>query len=169
MDTLILVNKQDQEVGFANKYTTHKLGLLHRAFSIVILRKNGGTTEILLQQRAKSKYHSPGLWTNSCCSHFIPGMNNCPNERLQFEMGLTTNLEYAGKFYYKAALGDMTEHEIDYVYLGFIESLKPKINPSEVMDYKWEDFKKLAGEMLDPRIYTPWLSGVLQVVKERVK
>lgn len=167
MDTLILVNGSDQQIGLADKMTTHQLGLLHRAFSIVLLRNNNGVLETLLQQRAHSKYHAGGLWTNTCCSHFLPAIEDCVPKRLQYEMGMKANLKYAGKFKYKAKLGSLIEHEIDHVYYGLVAS-DPIINPKEVMAYDWVDFNELASSELDPDLYTPWLANVLQIVKAQL-
>lgn len=170
MDTLILVNKQDQIIGLADKLTTHKLGLLHRAFSIVILRKQAETIQVLLQQRSLNKYHGGGLWTNTCCSHFVPETE--PNMRLQqrlkYEMGLSADLQYAGSFIYKARLGELIEHELDHVYCAFLENSEPTPNKNEVMATKWVDFKQLINEQPNLPTYSPWLSPVLALIQAKI-
>lgn len=163
MDTLILVNEHDECTGFADKLTAHKLGLLHRAFSIVILKKETNKTYMLLQRRALKKYHGAGLWSNSCCSHFLPGVKDHERliARLKFEMGIESSLSYIGKFQYFADLGTMREHEIDHVYLGTVDSkTQPIINTDEVMEFAWVDVEVLKHENLYNKKYSPWFAQV---------
>ena len=167
MDTIILVNEHDECTGFADKITAHKLGLLHRAFSIVILKKNANKTFMLLQRRSLGKYHGAGLWSNSCCSHFLPGVadNDRLVDRLKFEMGLEASLNYIGKFKYYADLGTMKEHEIDHIYIGTVDSkTQPTVNPNEVMDFAWIDFELLKNENLYNKKYSPWFAQVCEKV-----
>ena len=133
-DQLILVDEQDNPIGTCEKMEAHRKGLLHRAFSVFIFDAQG---RMLLQQRALSKYHSGGLWTNACCSHPFPGEDNltAATRRLQEELGFTTSLRKAFDFYYRAAFDNgLTEHEFDHVFVGQYEGTL-EVNPQEVMDY----------------------------------
>src|SRR5689334_9028970 len=117
---VILVDEQDNPLGFAEKLTAHQQGLCHRAFSVFVLRKNP-EWEILLQQRAQDKYHSPNLWTNTCCSHPLPGetIQSAAERRLKEECGISLPLTIIGRFHYIAELDNgLTENEVDYVLLG---------------------------------------------------
>lgn len=133
---VILVNEQDEAIGLMEKMEAHEKGLLHRAFSILIFNSEG---EMLLQQRALSKYHSPGLWTNACCSHPRNGETilEAANRRLSEEMGMQTELSVLTHFIYKADFDNgLTEHELDYVVKGFTNE-NPTINPDEVNAFRW--------------------------------
>lgn len=171
---VILVDEQDNIIGEEEKLKAHQKGLLHRAFSIVIYRKNNNNIEILLQKRALTKYHCAGQWTNTCCSH--PQKNikiiNCLNTRLEFEMGITDqNLEFADTFIYnEPCKGGLIEHELDHVYLGeFINSpINP--NPNEVCDFKWEPLNALLKDMeAQPQTYTPWLNSVIKITQNKLQ
>jgi isopentenyl-diphosphate delta-isomerase len=118
IEQVILVNEQDQPVGACEKMSAHEQGLLHRAFSVFIFNSRG---RLLLQQRSKGKYHSGGLWTNTCCSHPRPGetTEDAAYRRLQEEMGFQTELFHAFTFTYRAELDkELVEHEIDHVFTG---------------------------------------------------
>ena len=133
---VILVNEQDEAIGLMEKMEAHEKGLLHRAFSVLIFNSNG---EMLLQQRALSKYHSPGLWTNACCSHPRNGETilEAANRRLSEEMGMQAELAVLTHFIYKAEFDNgLTEHELDYVVKG-ITDVNPIINSDEVNDFRW--------------------------------
>lgn len=135
-EMVILVNEQDEAIGLMEKMEAHEKGLLHRAFSILIFNSEG---EMLLQQRALSKYHSPGLWTNACCSHPRNGETilEAANRRLSEEMGMQTELSVLTHFIYKADFDNgLTEHELDYVVKGFTNE-NPTINPDEVNAFRW--------------------------------
>ena len=135
-EMVILVNEQDEAIGLMEKMEAHEKGLLHRAFSILIFNSEG---EMLLQQRALSKYHSPGLWTNACCSHPRNGETilEAANRRLSEEMGMQTELSVLTHFIYKADFDNgLTEHELDYVVKG-ITNENPTINPDEVNAFRW--------------------------------
>lgn len=158
---VILVNEQDQEIGQIGKMEAHELGLLHRAFSVLIFNSKG---ELLLQQRAAHKYHSPLLWTNSCCSHQRPGEAtlNAAKRRLQEEMGLSANLQTAFHFIYQAKLDQgLTEHELDHVVFGYTNDT-PQINTEEVEAYKWIGLSELLQDLEEfPHAYTAWFKILL--------
>ncbi len=155
-ELLILVNNDDQPIGSMEKMTVHKLGKLHRAFSIFIFNTKG---ELLLQQRATDKYHSAGLWSNTCCSHpkFGEEMNEALARRLQEEMGLQCELEFLFKFIYRADFPDgITEHEMDYVFIGFSDDL-PEINPEEVNSWRYQNIYSILQNMNQhPEDFTVW-------------
>lgn len=135
-EMVILVNEQDEAIGLMEKMEAHEKGLLHRAFSVLIFNSKG---EMLLQQRALSKYHSPGLWTNACCSHPRNGETilEAANRRLSEEMGMQAELSILTHFIYKADFDNgLTEHELDYVVRGTADN-NPIINPIEVNDFRW--------------------------------
>jgi isopentenyl-diphosphate Delta-isomerase len=161
-DSVILVDTQDNELGIKEKLQAHLDGDLHRAFSIFIFNSKN---ELLLQQRALSKYHSPGLWTNTCCSHPQPGstIESDIHERLMDEMGMVCELNYVDKFIYKAAFSNnLIEHELDYVYVGYSDKL-PLPNPDEVHAYKYLSLENLQVAIrLEPEGFTPWLKIILE-------
>ena len=163
-DEVVLVNSKDEILGIAPKLEAHREGLLHRAFSVVIYNPNG---EILLQQRAKNKYHSAGLWSNTCCSHPQPGedIKHSAQLRLYEEMSITAELEYVDKFQYRAELeNDMIEHEIDYVFRGYYDGIV-KPNPTEAIRSDWVTPECLAGALkASPYLYTYWLPLVLKML-----
>lgn len=155
-EQVILVNEKDEPVGLMPKLEAHEKAVLHRAFSVFIMNDRG---ETMLQQRAGDKYHSPSLWSNSCCSHQRKGESNVEagKRRLLEEMGFETELRELFSFIYKAPFDNgLTEHELDHVMIGFYDD-DPKINPMEVADWKWMhpgDIKKDIGE--HPERYTEW-------------
>ena len=156
---IILVDENNQIVGYSEKREAHEKGLLHRAFSIFVMNEN---EELMLQQRALHKYHSAGLWANTCCSHPLKGeeTENTIHERLQFEMGFDCDLQPLFKFIYRAEFeNDLTEHELDQVYLGSFEG-SPNPNPEEVMDWKWMNMETLKSELEEnPDDYVYWLKA----------
>ena len=153
---VVLVDRNDNELGLMEKQQAHIAGLLHRAFSVFVFNSNG---ELMLQQRAASKYHSPTLWTNTCCSH--PRENesylDAANRRLVEEMGFECQLDYKFNFIYKANLDNgLTEHELDHVFIGTFDG-EPQLNPEEVMAYRWVDMDDLKKDMQkNPQNYTAW-------------
>jgi isopentenyl-diphosphate delta-isomerase len=153
---VILVNEQDKPLGSMEKMEAHKAGLLHRAFSIFVFNSNG---ELLLQQRAQSKYHSGGLWTNTCCSHPQPGedTNEAAKKRLQEEMGFTTELIKVFDFTYKAAMENgLIEHEFDHVFAGNYDGPVP-FNSEEVMDWSFMSIDELRSQLAShPQKFTSW-------------
>ena len=155
-EEVILVNELDEPIGLMPKLEAHEKAVLHRAFSVFVLNDQN---EILLQQRAHHKYHSPLLWTNTCCSHQRSGESNIEagSRRLYEEMGFKTDLKELFHFIYKAPFDNgLTEHELDHVMIGYFNE-NPTINPEEVEAWKWmkiEDIK--TGMALNPEIYTVW-------------
>lgn len=156
-DLLILVDDQDREIGLKDKLAVHQEGLLHRAFSIFVFNSK---SELLIQQRADNKYHSPGLWTNTCCSHPKPGEQTIEacNRRLMEEMGMSCKLNFSFSFLYKSSFENgLTEHEFDHVYVGQTDDL-PVINTEEVKEWKYVSITVLEKEIeLYPERFTVWL------------
>ena len=156
IEKVILVDKNDNEVGTMEKQEAHVKGLLHRAFSVFIFNDKN---ELLLQRRAVNKYHSGGLWTNTCCSH--PRQNekteDAAKRRLLEEMGLRSTLKKQFDFVYKAKLdNNLYEHEFDHVFFGFTNDL-PIINPEEVEEYTYKTLEDIGNEMKTiPDKYTEW-------------
>ena len=155
-EKVILVNEKDEPQGLMPKMEAHEKGLLHRAFSVFVMNGKGQT---MIQQRARDKYHSPGLWTNTCCSHQREGEASVDagKRRLMEEMGFTTALEEVFSFIYHAPFDNgLAEHEFDHVLIGKYED-DPRPNPAEVAAWKWvypEDIKK--DMELHPELYTAW-------------
>lgn len=161
MDTLnetyvILVDKNDNPIGKMEKIEAHEKGLLHRAFSVFVFNDK---EELLLQQRALTKYHTPGLWTNTCCSHQKEGESNIDagQRRLQEEMGFSVPLEEIMSFTYKAPFSNgLTEHEFDHILVGYYNE-EPKPNPEEVHNWKWESLQNIKIDIKqNPDTYTEW-------------
>ena len=145
-DKVILVDKNDNQVGLMPKLEAHEKGLLHRAFSVFIFNNE---YKLLLQKRATSKYHSGGLWTNTCCSHPREGEDilEAANRRLFEERGIKTSLRKVYDFIYKAELDNgLTENEFDHVFYGVYDK-EPKINLEEADDYKWMDMDSLNDDI----------------------
>ena len=160
MEKIILVNKNDEQIGIGEKMDVHKQGSLHRAFSIFIFNNKG---EMMLQKRAASKYHSPGLWTNTCCSHPHPGETviNAAKRRLKQEMGFKCELREIYSFIYKANVGNLIEHEFDHVFTGKFEG-KPELNKEEAEDWKWITLKELEKDIKKcSEKYTFWFKAIL--------
>ena len=157
IDEVILVDSQDNELGTMEKMEAHRKGLLHRAFSIFIFNSKG---EILLQKRNSEKYHSGGLWSNTCCSHPRPleTLASATSRRLNEEMGMKTDLFSTFSFQYKAHLDqDLIEHELDHVFIGYSNDL-PYVNAEEVEGYCYMSPELLAlGLEKHPSDYSAWL------------
>ncbi len=157
MDYVITVNTKDQATGFEEKIRAHRLGLLHRAFSVFIFNDRN---ELLLQQRAFSKYHSGGLWTNTCCSHPSPDEQttiDAAHRRLPEEMGFDCTLRYWKSFTYRSVLdNELTEHEIDHLYTGTYNDA-PVINPQEVNAWQYLSLQEAEQWMnAAPQEFTVW-------------
>ena len=157
-EKVILVNSNDEPIGLMPKMEAHEKAVLHRAFSVFVVNDKN---ELMLQQRALEKYHSPGLWTNTCCSHQRDGEGNIEAglRRLDEEMGFTTSLEYLFNFIYKAPFDNgLTEHELDHVMLGRYEG-DPVINPEEVASWKWMNIEEINSDLKNnPDSYTVWFA-----------
>ncbi len=171
---VILVDPNDQPMGEIEKIAAHRLGLRHRAFSIFVFRQHPRDWELLLQQRANHKYHTPGLWTNTCCSHPKPTegrIEEAAARRLQEEMGFQTPLSYAGWFHYIAAVGNgLTENENDHVFTGILMNptvIKP--NAAEAQAYRWISLTDLNHELHDqPENFTPWFAKAYQLALKNI-
>ncbi|MEM1002725.1 MAG: isopentenyl-diphosphate Delta-isomerase [Bacteroidota bacterium] len=155
-EMVILVDENDNKIGLMEKIEAHEKALLHRAFSVFIFNSKG---ELMLQQRALHKYHSPGLWTNTCCSHQRDGESNIEagKRRLKEEMGFVVDLTESTSFIYKAPFDNgLTEHEFDHVLIGYSDN-EPEINPEEVADWKWMTMADVKVDIaMNPENYTAW-------------
>ncbi len=168
-EKVILVNKNDEQIGVMPKMEAHQKGVLHRAFSVFVLNDNN---ELMLQQRALHKYHSPGLWTNTCCSHQRVGESNIEagTRRLQEEMGFTTALKDTISFIYKAPFDNgLTEHELDHILLGNFNGM-PQINEDEVAAWKWMPLNEVKTDIQKhPELYTEWFKIIFAESFEHLK
>jgi isopentenyl-diphosphate delta-isomerase len=169
-DSVALVNENDVMCGTMDKLAAHRSGKLHRALSVFIFNTNG---ELLLQQRAFGKYHSGGLWSNTCCSHPLPGEKtaNAASRRLQEEMGMNCELTYAFHFTYRADMGNgFIEHEYDHVFMGISDEL-PILNREEAADFKYMAIADLGKELNDhPENYSQWLNiCYTQIMEHHIK
>ena len=175
-EQVILVNNQDEVIGAKGKLAAHQLGLLHRAFSVFLVREGKHELETLLQQRQKNKYHCGGLWSNACCSH--PRVHEsilaAGERRLFEELGVTATLSVVGSFMYRAAFTNgLVEHEFDHVLVGVLEN--PLLaaeaipfNPEEVGACRWISFSDLTQALLEyPEQYTPWLQPAQALLLEK--
>ena len=155
-EQVILVDSNDNPIGTMNKMEAHEKAVLHRAFSVFILNDKN---EVMLQQRAAHKYHSPLLWTNTCCSHQRVGETNIEagKRRLFEEMGFTADLKELFYFIYKAPFDNgLTEHELDHVMIGYSNE-NPVINPEEVESWKWMSIEAIKEDMTaNSEDYTVW-------------
>lgn len=155
-EKVILVDTNDEPLGLMDKMAAHEQALLHRAFSVFVLNDKN---EVMLQQRASHKYHSPLLWTNTCCSHQRAGESNIQagKRRLDEEMGFKTELKELFHFIYKAPFDNgLTEHELDHVMIGY-SNKEPNINKEEVESWKWMKIEDIKNDMqVHPEIYTVW-------------
>ena len=161
MEKVILVDQNDNEVGTEEKIKAHKDGKLHRAFSVFIFNSKN---QLLIQKRNKDKYHSGGLWTNTCCSHPRPeeGIEEAAKRRLKEEMGIECNLERIFSFIYKKGFENgLTENELDHVFIGNC-NLPPDPNDTEVESWKWVSNEELTQDIKEnPEKYTHWFKIAL--------
>jgi len=166
---VVLVDVFDAEVGVAGKLDAHKVGLLHRALSVFVINSKG---EWLLQRRAKEKYHSGGLWSNTCCSHPFHGENitEAARRRLKEEMGLDCHLDEVFSFIYREPVGNnLVEHEFDHVLVGISDD-QPNPDPSEVMDLKYVGFEELSEDIAaHPEKYSIWFRKSFERVNNALK
>lgn len=164
---VILVDENDNELGLMGKMEAHEKGVLHRAFSVFVFNQKG---EVMLQQRAIEKYHSGGLWTNTCCSHPRQGETvlEAAHRRLEEEMGFDCELEKQFHFIYNRKLDKgLTEHELDHVLFGKFDG-KPHLNPDEVASYKWVNMQDLKTDIRNnPELYTEWFKICFDEVFDR--
>ncbi|MCX2744027.1 isopentenyl-diphosphate Delta-isomerase [Mangrovivirga sp. M17] len=168
-DQLILVNNNDEVIGYEEKLPVHEKGLLHRAFSIFVINSKN---ELLIQQRALHKYHSAGLWANTCCSHPIKGENQeaTVHRRLREEMGFDCEVTKVFEFIYKTEFGNgLTEYEYDHVYLGKYDK-DPKPNQEEVADFRWIPLNEIKDEMNnEPEKFAYWTRFAIDEFLNKVK
>ena len=161
MEKVILVDHGDNAIGTMEKMEAHKKGELHRAFSILLFDDAG---KVLLQKRSQNKYHSRGLWTNTCCSHPLPGerMEDATRRRLKEEMGIDLQPVFSFTFIYKAQLDqNLIEHELDHVFVGTFNG-SPIINRKEVEDWKYVDINWLKQDIdQHPSAYTVWFKLIV--------
>lgn len=166
MDLVTLVDENDLPVGKAEKMTAHRDALLHRACSVVLFNEKG---EMLLQKRSAEKYHSGGLWSNTCCTHPHPG--ETPHEaavrRLREEMGIDADLRSAFEFVYRAELDHgLVEHEYDHVFVGVSTAL-PRPNADEVSDWRWASMEEVARELEEHAgAFSQWFPLVFDGLRE---
>lgn len=168
-EQVVLVNENDEKIGLMAKQEAHEKALLHRAFSVFIFNDKN---ELMLQQRALDKYHSPGLWANTCCSHQRDGEPSVEagKRRLQEEMGFSTDLKETTTFIYKAAFDNgLTEHELDHIMVGYYNGV-PTVNPEEVADWKWMPLEEVREDIKNqPEIYTAWFKIIFDKFYEHIK
>lgn len=167
-DLVILVNEQDEVMGSMPKLEAHQKGLLHRAISVFIFNSK---QELLLQQRALDKYHSAGLWSNTCCSHPMIEEDSlsAAHRRLEEEMGMNATLTLIHSFRYHEPLDNgLTEHEFDHVFVGITDE-EPHLNRAEVADWKYISIDELHHDMNDfPERYTIWFRIILPTILEKI-
>lgn len=168
-EQVILVDQNDNPRGLMPKMEAHEKAELHRAFSVFIFNEK---RELMLQQRAKHKYHSPLLWTNTCCSHQRAGESNIEagKRRLFEEMGFVTDIKEVFSFIYKAPFDNgLTEHELDHVMVGYYND-DPRINPDEVEDFKWMKLEEVKSDIeTNPDVYTAWFKIIFEKSYEQLK
>ncbi|MDF4222379.1 isopentenyl-diphosphate Delta-isomerase [Maribacter sp. M208] len=167
-EQVILVNENNEQIGTMAKMEAHEKAVLHRAFSVFITNDIG---DIMLQQRAASKYHSPLLWTNTCCSHQRVGETNIEagKRRLQEEMGFQAELKELFSFIYKAPFDNgLTEHELDHVMIGTYNA-EPNINIEEVEAWKWMSPESIKEDISNnPNAYTAWFKIIFDKFYEHL-
>lgn len=168
-EKVILVNEKDEAIGLMPKMEAHEKALLHRAFSVFILNDKN---EIMLQKRAAHKYHSPSLWTNTCCSHQRDREDSIQagERRLKEEMGFSVPLKELFSFIYKAPFDNgLTEHELDHVLIGHYNDA-PVINPDEVSDYCYKSLEAIKEDItVHPEVYTVWFKIIFEKFYEHLK
>jgi isopentenyl-diphosphate delta-isomerase len=157
-----LVNPNDEPIGSMEKLEAHQKGLLHRAISVLIFNSKG---EMLLQRRALKKYHSPGLWTNTCCSHPYPFEipKDAASRRLNEEMNIESKLNFAFKFIYKTEFSNgLIENELDHVFIGYSDET-PHLNTDEAVAFRWVTIKDLQRDIeKNPENYTVWFKIIIE-------
>jgi isopentenyl-diphosphate delta-isomerase len=168
-EQVVLVDEEDREVGVASKLKAHQEGQLHRAFSVLVFDSAGS---MLLQRRSAAKYHSAGLWSNSCCGHPRPGevLQAAAERRLREELGLDVALQHDFSFIYQASLeGDMHEHELDHVFVGYSDAA-PVPDSGEVSEWRRVSSRALLEEMsADPAAFTAWFHILMRRAEEPMR
>ncbi len=165
---IILVDEEDNKIGTGEKMKVHQQGKLHRSFSIFIFNSQG---ELLLQKRASTKYHSAGLWSNTCCSHPRPNKNLIQEvkRRLKEEMGIDCALKEIFSFVYRTDFGNLIEYEFDHVFVGKFDG-SPKINKREAEDWQWINPRDLKKDIKQhPENYAYWFKKILREVLKYAK
>lgn len=174
IELVTLVNTKGETIGYAEKMDAHLHGQLHLAFSLMIIRSKGEDTEYLLQQRALHKYHSGGLWANTCCSHPRPGEDivAAAQRRVGEELGIkeTLNLSTIGQIQYKYLLDNqMTEHELDNIIIAYVDDINWQPNPDEVMAAAWWTEHDIITRLnSEPTMFTAWFPKVFNFIKQSV-
>jgi len=165
-ERIVLVDEQGNDIGYDEKLKVHLEGKLHKAFSIFIFNNK---KKLLLQKRAADKYHSGGMWTNTCCSHQRENESfyEALHRRLKEEVGFDCDLKELGRFVYRAEFNNgLIEHELDYVYIGEYDG-EPEVNPNEIEEWKWVELEELKKDVVNnPSKYTCWLKPALEKVLE---
>lgn len=168
-ELVILVNEKNEQLGLMPKMEAHEKALLHRAFSVFVFNDSN---QLLLQQRAATKYHSPLLWTNTCCSHQRDGETNivAGKRRLKEEMGFSCELEEVTSFIYKAPFDNgLTEHELDHILIGYFNN-NPVVNTEEVENFKWMTLEEVKGQIEEnPNLYTEWFKIIFEKYYDFIK
>ena len=167
-EEVTLVDEHDRVLGSAEKLAVHRSGQLHRAVSVFVFDRAG---DMLLQQRAGTKYHSPGRWSNTCCGHPRPGEapDDAAHRRLREEMGFDCALNPAFAFRYRADLGKgLVEHEYDHVFVGLFTGL-PRPDPDEVIGWRWASVDEIIEDLAAcPERYTAWFRILLDQHRSRI-
>jgi len=168
-ENVVLVDTNNNKLGLMPKMEAHIKGILHRAFSVIIFNNNG---DIMLQKRARTKYHTPGLWSNTCCSHQRDNEDNITagKRRLYEEMGFTTQLQNFDSFIYKASFSNgLIEHEFDHILTGIYNGI-PNLNKKEVDQWKWVSIDYLYHDINNnPDNYTAWFKIIINKYSESLK
>jgi len=168
-ENVVLVDINNNKLGLMPKMEAHIKGILHRAFSVIIFNNNG---DIMLQKRARTKYHTPGLWSNTCCSHQRDNEDNITagKRRLYEEMGFTTQLQNFDSFIYKVSFSNgLIEHEFDHILTGIYNGI-PNLNKKEVDQWKWVSIDYLYHDINNnPDNYTAWFKIIINKYSESLK
>ena len=167
-EKVLLVDHNDRAIGQMEKMEAHQKGVLHRAFSVLLFNDKG---QLLLQRRANGKYHSAGLWTNTCCSHPRPheSLTDATTRRLKEEMGISLTPSYLYAFTYHTKLNDnLIEHEYDHVFTGTFNGT-PRMNPDEVMDWRYADTNEIIDDLQEnPNGYTAWFRLIMSDLYQHI-
>lgn len=165
-EMVVLVDERDAPLGAAPKSRVHATGERHRAVSVFLFDGQG---RLLLQQRATGKYHSPGLWSNTCCGHPRPGESalDAARRRLREEMGVECELKHVATFEYRAPVGELIEHEVDHVFTGSFNGT-PAPDANEVGGWSWRTFEEIVADArANPSHYSIWFPIALDQLAAR--